>query len=98
MHAVATPPVAPCTRTFMPGRSPARMKRARYAVRYAVGRHAASAKADLVRQRHEVRRRDLDVLGERAGERRLAEHPERPASERLVGEAGRDSCPQVTIG
>src|SRR5580700_1159186 len=44
MHAVATPPLAPCTSTLIPGRRPARTKSARYAVRYAVGRHAASAR------------------------------------------------------
>src|SRR4051795_11742069 len=44
MSAVATPPLAPCTRTVCPGRSPDRTNSIRYAVSQAVGRHAASAK------------------------------------------------------
>ena len=41
--AVATPPPAPWTSTDWPGRNAARVNNIRYAVRYAVGRQAASA-------------------------------------------------------
>src|SRR6266581_4923334 len=44
MHAVATPPDAPCTSTVCPGRKPELTKSIRYAVSHAVGRQAASAK------------------------------------------------------
>ena len=44
MHAVATPPDAPCTSTVWPGRSPDLTNSIRYAVSHAVDRHAASSK------------------------------------------------------
>src|SRR6266545_2742698 len=44
MHAVTTPPDAPCTSTVCPGRSAELTNSIRYAVSHAVGRQAASAK------------------------------------------------------
>ena len=70
MQAVATPPLAPCTSTLMPGRS-AGAGEERAVGGEVRGRQARGVgEAHLVGERHEVLARDLDVLGERAGERR----------------------------
>ena len=62
---MATPPLAPCTSTLMPGREPGAREQRPIRGEVRRGQARGVGKAHLVGQRHEVLARDLDVLGER---------------------------------
>ena len=98
MHAVATPPLAPCTSTLIPGRSAGASEERPVGGEVCGGQARGIGEAHLVGQRDEVRRRDLDVLRERR--RRAApslsiRNERQPSGSSLRHAA---QCPHVVIG